>query len=94
MAKSFKDSKNIEIIVKGFANFRRVQILDLLQGNKSLSLNDIAYKLKIGFRAASQHLDKMLRAGLIVKSRSGASVLHNLTPRGAEILKFIQKIER
>lgn len=59
--------KKVERIVKGFANHRRVQILDLLKKTPELSVSDISEKLKINFRTASDHVGKLARAGLLVK---------------------------
>jgi len=38
--------------------------------------------------AASYHLERLQRAGLIVRERSGQYVLVHRTPRGAELLRL------
>lgn len=95
-----KDSKDLEIIIKGIANHRRIQILYLLGGknklptNDGLSVNDIAETLRIGFRSASQHLDKMYRGGLVAKTPKGPAVIHSLTGRGVDTLNFLGRFGR
>jgi Mn-dependent DtxR family transcriptional regulator len=95
MGRIIKDPKKQELIIKGFANYRRISILHLLGSNKgSFSNDEIAEELHIGFRSASQHLDKMYRAGLVSKTHSGPLVLHRLTSRGQQVIEFLRWFER
>lgn len=86
-------SRQLERIVKGFANHRRIQILDLLKRIPELSVEDIAEELNIGYVNASDHVRKMAIAGLIMKRAEGNKVRHKLTPRGETILVFCKKLE-
>jgi len=83
----------LERIVKGFANHRRLQILDLLKKEPELSVDDIAEKLNIGYENASDHIRKLAIAGLVMKRSKGTSVCHKLTPRAESILVFCKKLE-
>jgi DNA-binding transcriptional ArsR family regulator len=94
MGRIIKDPKKIEVIIKGFANRHRIRILYILEDTKSLSVNEVAERSNIGFRSASQHLDKMYRGGLVSKSYSGPVVLHSLTSRGKSALEFIERFDR
>jgi DNA-binding transcriptional ArsR family regulator len=80
--------RNLERIVKGFANHRRLEIMELLRTNPELSVEDISDKLKIGYENASDHLRKLAIAGLILKRNQGNTVRHKLTDRGIAILVF------
>jgi len=82
----------IERVVKGFANHRRIQILDLLQKEPELSVDDITEKLRIGYENALDHIRKLAIAGLVMKRYEGTSVLHKLTPRAESILVFCKKL--
>jgi len=82
-----------ERIWKGVANHRRMQIVDLLDRESELSVMDIAEHIAIDFRTASEHLRKLVLAGLIMKRSDGISVRHALTKRGKDILKFCRILE-
>ena len=85
--------RQLERIVKGFANHRRLQILDLLRHRPEMSVSDISETLKIGYENASDHLRKMAIAGLLLKRYEGNIVRHKLTPRAESILVFCKKLE-
>ena len=48
---------------------------------------EVASRVGISLAAASQHLSVLRGAGLIITRRQGSSVLHVLTPLGAELLE-------
>jgi len=85
--------RTLERIVKGFANHRRIQMLDLLEHEPELSVEDIAERVKIGYENASDHLRKMAIAGLVMKRYEKNTVRHKLTDRGKSILVFCKKLE-
>jgi len=85
--------RKIERIVKGFANHRRVQILDLLKHAPELSVDEISERLNIGYENASDHVRKLAIAGLVMKRYEGTSVRHKLTERGEAILVFCKKLQ-
>jgi DNA-binding transcriptional ArsR family regulator len=79
--------------VKGFANHRRIQILELLKAEPELSLAEISETLKIQFKNASQHVSKLAIAGLVLKRSDGTNVRHKLTERAERIMKFLNELE-
>ena len=83
----------LERIIKGFANHRRLQILELLKKEPELSVDNIAERLNIGYENASDHIRKLAIAGLVMKRSSGTSVCHKLTSRAESILVFCKKLE-
>ena len=85
--------RKLERIVKGFANHRRLQILELLKNEPELSVDEITDKLKIGYMNASDHIRKLAIAGLVMKRNDGPNVRHKLTPRGITITEFCKKLE-
>jgi DNA-binding transcriptional ArsR family regulator len=87
------DYKNVERIVKGFANHRRIEILDLLNHEPDLSLFQISEKLNINLKTASEHTSRLLHAGLIYKKYKGRQVIHKLSSSGSIILTFCRKLE-
>ncbi|MEK7614703.1 MAG: winged helix-turn-helix domain-containing protein [Patescibacteria group bacterium] len=85
--------RKIERVVKGFANHRRIEILDLLKKEPELSVDEIAEKLGIGYENASDHIRKLAITGLVIKRYEGTNVRHKLTSRAESILVFCKKLE-
>jgi len=85
--------RQLERIVKGFANHRRIEILELLEKEPELSVSEIAFKLKINFKTASEHIRRLAIAGLVFKRYQGNNVRHALTDRARGILKFLRILE-
>jgi predicted transcriptional regulator len=83
----------LERIVKGFANHRRIQILELLQKHPKLSVIEIAENLDANYKTIAQHIQKMAIAGLIYKTTQSNEVEQSLTGRGVSILQFLRNIE-
>jgi len=80
--------KKIEKIIKGFANHRRIQVLELLGKDSNLSVDDISHNLNVDFFTISDHIRKLSEAGLVEKKYKGRFVLHSLSKRGKYILSF------
>jgi DNA-binding MarR family transcriptional regulator len=88
-----KTYNQLERIIKGFANHRRIEILELLKKQPELSVAEISDRLKINFKNASGHIQKMAVAGLIIKRYDANNVRHKLTLRGKTILEFCRILE-
>lgn len=93
MIKIKKTNRDLERIVKGFANHKRIEILFLLKKEPELSLREISDRLKSDFKNVSVHIGKMQIAGLLTKKNRGNMVCHKLTNRGKGILQFVRIIE-
>jgi DNA-binding transcriptional ArsR family regulator len=85
--------RKLERIIKGCANHRRLQILDLLNREPELSVDEIARKAKVGYMNASDHIRKLAIAGLVLKRSDGSNVRHKLTAQAKFILAFCKKLE-
>ena len=88
-----KANRELERIVKGFANHRRLQILELLGKEPELSVQEISDKVKSDIKNISAHINKMAIAGLLMKRYDANMVRHKLTNRGKSILQFVRIIE-
>lgn len=86
-------TRSLERTVKGFANHRRIQILELLEKEPELSLADISAKLKVNIKTASEHIIKLAISGLVLKRNRANNVLHKVSPKGLGILEFLRKLE-
>ena len=85
--------RKLERVIKGIANHRRLQILELLSEEPELSVQEIAERLKSEMKNISAHITKMAIAGLLIKRSDSKSVRHKLTKRGEIILKFVRMLE-
>lgn len=85
--------RQLEQIVRGFSNHRRIEMLDLLDKSPELSLAEIAQTLKINLKTASAHLRRLTVASLIMKRSQGRNIRHKLSDRGVSILTFLRTLE-
>ena len=88
-----KQSRQLERIIKGFSNHRRIDIIRLLHNTPELSVGEITESLRINIKTASEHIRRLAIAGLILKRSEGNTVRHKLTERGESILKFLRILE-
>ena len=84
--------KKIEKTVKGFANHRRLQILELLNETGGLSVDDISQNLNVNFMTISDHARKLSDVGLIEKKYKGRFVINTITKLGKHILSFCKML--
>ena len=85
--------RSLERTVKGFANHRRIQILELLEKKPELSVEEISAQLAVNFKTVSEHIRRLAIAGLVLKRHEGNMVRHKLTRRAETILKFLRILE-
>jgi len=88
-----KSYYQLERIVKGVANHRRIEILELLKKRPELSVADVSEVLNVNFKTISEHIRRLAIAGFVLKRSDGNNVRHKLTNRGLTILKFLRIIE-
>ena len=82
----------LERVVKGFANHRRIEILELLRKTPEMSVCEIAQECRTEFKTASEHIRRMEVAGLVIKRHKGREVRHALTERAGRILELLDKL--
>jgi predicted ArsR family transcriptional regulator len=93
MIEDSKRFKQLERIVRGFSNHRRIEILELLKKHPELSVVEISERLKINFKTAAEHIQRLAIAGLVLKRSAGKAVRHKLSDRGNGILTFLRTLE-
>ena len=86
-------TKRLERTVKGFANHRRIEILELLSDRPELCVGEICEQLQIEMKTASEHLRRLVISGLVVKRYDSRRVRHALTDQARNILKFLDRLE-
>ncbi len=85
-----KTVKQLERHFKGLANHRRIDILILVSKNPGITVDGISEKLNCNFKTISEHIRRLVQAGLINKKYQGRAVSHSLSPYGQIFLKFIK----
>ena len=86
-------TRQLERIIKGVSNHRRIEILILLDKVPELSLIDIAEAMKINVKTAGEHTRRLVIAGLVWKRNDSKYVRHAPSPLGKVILKFLRTLE-
>lgn len=90
---AMKSKKELEGIMKGVANHRRLEIALLLQKMPGLSLTEISSVLRVNFKTIAEHVRRLSIAGLVQKRHEGAAVRHTLSSRARNVLKFLRTLE-
>ncbi len=88
-----KHFKDLEKIVRGFSNHRRIEILNLLHKKPNLSVSEISDELNVNFKTISEHIRRLAIADLVWKTNDGKAVRHSLSSRGKLILSFLRTLE-
>jgi len=88
-----KSSKQLERHLKGVANYRRIEILFTIAGNKGITVESIAENLDCNMKTISEHTRRLVQAGLIRKNYAGRTVAHELSPYGKTIYEFIRTFQ-
>ena len=87
------DARWLERTVKGFANQRRIRVLQMLVIEPELSLSDICERLNMERPTGSEHVRKLTIAGLVVKRKQKNRVHHKITDRGRMVLSFLKALK-
>ena len=88
-----KTYRELERLVRGFANHRRIQMLVLLKKYPELSVDEVAGELNINYKTAADHLRRLAIAGMLMKRSDSVSVRHKISARAEHILKFLRTLE-
>jgi len=84
------ENKQLEAIIRGFANHHRIALLRLLADRPDLTLDQCAKALDLNVKTASGHLRELSINGYVDKQADGRSVHHSLTQRGRAAVGFIE----
>ena len=84
---------DMQKITRGYSNFRRIRILDELEKQPNLSVNDIAECIDTNYKTTSDHVRKLVSAGLVDESYKGQFNVHSLSQRGNYVLMFLRGLK-
>ena len=88
--RTMKTSKQLERYFKGSANYRRIEILSVINKNDGISLEGIVQILDANIKTISEHTRRLVFAGLLNKKYQGREVTHSLSPYGKKFIEFIK----
>lgn len=71
--------RNLEKILKAFANKRRLAMLKFLKENGEASVGDIAAKIKLSLKATSKHLNILFNAEIVDKEQRSLQSFYKLS---------------
>ena len=77
---------------RGLANYHRVQTLRLLAKKPDISVGQLARQLKLSQPSVTDHLKKLIDAGLLTSQRQATRSLIQLTERGKAALEFLNTL--
>ena len=88
-----RGTRQLERIVRGFSNHRRIQMLQTLDATPDLDLLGLARACGVNWKTAGEHARRLAAAGLILTRSKGRSTLHAVSPRGKTALAFLRAVE-
>jgi len=84
-----KSDRQLEQIVRGFSNHKRIAIMRLLSQDPGISVCEIAKRVRSNYQTTADHVRRLHRSGLIHKRQPGPAQQHELSDRGKVVLKFV-----
>ncbi len=88
-----KTYRELERMVRAFANHRRIQSMEVLKKKPEMSVDEIATFLDISYKTVADHIRRLAIAGLVLKRNQDVSVRHRLTNRAESVLRFLRTLE-
>ena len=70
--------KDLERILKAFANKRRLTILQYLKKNGEASVADIAEEIRLSFKATSKHLSVLAGVDIVDKEQRSVQMFYKI----------------
>lgn len=81
--------KELEKIIKAFANRRRLAILRYLKRNKEAMVGEIAEEINLSFKSTSRHLVVLASADILDKEQRRLEAWYFLSSKQHPAAKFI-----
>jgi hypothetical protein len=88
-----KGYRQLERVVRGFSNHRRIQMLETLDARPELDLLGLARACGVNVKTAAEHTRRLAAAGLIFKRSKGRNTLHTVSPRGHAALGYLRAVQ-
>lgn len=87
-----KSDRQLEQVVRGFSNHKRIAIMRLLVQEPGVSVSEISRRVRSNYQTTADHVRRLHRAGLIHKRQPGPAQQHEVSDRGKAVLKFLNAV--
>ncbi|MCR4279699.1 MAG: metalloregulator ArsR/SmtB family transcription factor [Candidatus Zambryskibacteria bacterium] len=81
--------KNLERLLKAFANRRRLAIIKHLKKKGEANVGDIAEHINLSYKATSKHLGVLASADIVEKEQRSLEMWYSLSPQPHPLSKYI-----
>lgn len=81
--------KNLERLLKAFANRRRLAIIKYLKKEGEANVGDIAEHIKLSYKATSKHLGVLASADIVEKEQRSLEMWYRLSTQPHPLSKYI-----
>jgi len=81
--------KDLERILKAFANKRRLAILEYLKKNKEANVGEIAEEIELSLKSTSRHLAVLSGADIVDREQRSLMVFYKIAPQQKVAAKHI-----
>ena len=81
--------RELEKILKVFANRRRLAILKYLKENREAPVGDIADAIKLSFRATSKHLSILFAVDIVEKDQRSLQVFYRVNRNQKPVAQYL-----
>ncbi len=85
--------KNLEKILRVFANARRLAILQLLKHDGAMKVSAIAEEINLSFKSTSRHLNLLFAANLVVRDQHRLEMHYRLAPAALPLVKAVLQLK-
>lgn len=87
--------KQLDKLLRGVANKKRLEIVALLLDGRPRAVSDIAGDISLSFKSTSKHLHRMEGVGLLDRAQVGSTVQYRLVrPPGGPVRALIEFVRR
>jgi len=81
--------KELEKLLKAFANRRRLAIIKYLKSHKEASVSEVAYEISLSFKATSKHLLVLLAVDIVEREQRNVQMFYQLANPQKSIVRQI-----
>jgi DNA-binding transcriptional ArsR family regulator len=89
MKRESESIKQLERILRGFGNDRRLRIIQVLIKEKELSVGDVSKQIKLSFTATSKHLNALYKLDILDRRQKSLVVYYRISNNISGIVRFI-----
>ena len=81
--------KDLERVIKAFANRRRLTIVEYLKRHKEAPVSEIAHEINLSMRATSKHLGILFSAEILEKEQRSLQIFYRLASQPKRAIRCL-----